>query len=65
MVKLLFSPLIINDAILKLGKMSSAAAIVRNLGFSLKNRNSKLSNFCEHGTQFNSTVKAYWVKLNV
>lgn len=65
MLKLLFPPLIINDVTLKLGKMSSAAARVRNFGFSLKNKNSKLSNFCEHRTQFNSTVKAYWVKLNV
>lgn len=48
-IKVNFSPLIINDVMLKPGKMSDAAAIARNFGFSL-NRNSKLNNFCKHGT---------------
>lgn len=58
----LFSHLIITDVILKLGKMSNAAAIARNFDFSLKNRNSILSLFNRHGL---SITKAYRVKLNL
>lgn len=48
MVKSLFSPLI-NDVILKLGKMSSAAVIAGNSGFSSKNWNSRSNNFHRQG----------------
>lgn len=58
----LFSHPIITDVIQKHGKISNAAAIARNLGFSLKNRNSRSTIFNRHGL---SITKAYRLKLNL